>query len=129
MAIAADNLTDMPDRPLRGFTALDTPSPDILNNCVHCGLCLPACPTFRETGLESSSPRGRIHLIRAVQTGRLGVDDPVFVHQMHECLVCRACEPACPSGVQVRPACRGGPRADRAELGRNRRRWRAWPGC
>jgi glycolate oxidase iron-sulfur subunit len=89
-----------PGSALRGFTSIDAPSPDILNNCVHCGLCLPACPTFRETGLESSSPRGRIHLIRAVHTGRLDVTDPVFTHQMHECLNCRACEPACPSGVK-----------------------------
>jgi glycolate oxidase iron-sulfur subunit len=100
MALAAEHDIEAPARELRGFTGLDAPSPDILNNCVHCGLCLPACPTFRETGLESSSPRGRIHLIRAVHTGRLGVDDPVFVHQMHECLNCRACEPACPSGVK-----------------------------
>ncbi|MCC6626256.1 MAG: 4Fe-4S dicluster domain-containing protein [Chloroflexi bacterium] len=100
MAIAADHELETPASDVRGFTALDAPSPDILNKCVHCGLCLPACPTFRETGLESSSPRGRIHLIRAVHTGRLGIDDPVFVHQMHECLVCRACEPACPSGVE-----------------------------
>ena len=96
-----EHLTEIePGRAVRGFTTIDAPSPDILNNCVHCGLCLPACPTFRETGLESSSPRGRIHLIRAVHTGRLEVTDPVFTHQMHECLNCRACEPACPSGVK-----------------------------
>jgi glycolate oxidase iron-sulfur subunit len=81
------------------FTAKDTPSYEILNTCVQCGLCLPTCPTYRETYREQSSPRGRLHLMKSVHEGRIDVLDPVFVAQMHECLDCRACEAVCPSGV------------------------------
>lgn len=73
---------------------------DIYNQCVRCGLCLPTCPTYLETMTETSSPRGRISLIKAVDEGRLAVLSPGFVHQMSECLDCRACEAVCPSGVQ-----------------------------
>ena len=71
----------------------------VYNQCVRCGLCLPACPTYLETSLETSGPRGRIALIRAVDEGRLDLTDPGYIHQMHECLDCRACEAVCPSGV------------------------------
>lgn len=66
--------------------------------CVSCGLCLPHCPTFRLTGLETASPRGRIAAMRAVEEGEATVDAS-FTRMMDECLACRACEAACPSGV------------------------------
>ncbi|MEI8307083.1 MAG: heterodisulfide reductase-related iron-sulfur binding cluster [Chloroflexales bacterium] len=86
--------------PLIPFYAKDRPSSDIINTCVHCGLCLSSCPTYRETGLEMSSPRGRIYLMKAVDEGRIGLESEVFQEQMSQCLNCRACEAVCPSGVQ-----------------------------
>ena len=86
--------------PSAGFSGQDVPSFEVLNTCVKCGLCLPTCPTYRETMREQSSPRGRIHLMQGVWEGRLDVLDPVFVEQAYECLDCRACEAVCPSGVR-----------------------------
>lgn len=70
---------------------------DELNTCVQCGLCLPHCPTFRVTGDESQSPRGRIALIRAVQCG--APPTPEVMHSFDTCVQCRGCEAACPSQV------------------------------
>jgi glycolate oxidase iron-sulfur subunit len=69
-----------------------------LSSCVACGLCLPHCPTFRVTGEEGLSPRGRIDAMRTVQW-RAGPADDEFVRFMETCVQCRGCEPACPSGV------------------------------
>ena len=68
-------------------------------DCVHCGLCLPSCPTYRVLGNEMDSPRGRVYLMRAYDEGRATITDS-FVEHMYRCLDCRACETACPSGVQ-----------------------------
>jgi glycolate oxidase iron-sulfur subunit len=70
-----------------------------LLSCVHCGLCTSACPTYVETGDENESPRGRIYLMRGVTDGRLELNDGVRRH-LELCLDCRACETACPSGVE-----------------------------
>lgn len=88
---------------LGGFSGPDMPEDDLLRACVHCGMCLPSCPTYRLTGQEMSSPRGRLWLMRAVADERMDLLDPLFDEQMYQCLNCRACEAVCPSGVQYGP--------------------------
>ena len=75
------------------------PTTDELNACVQCGLCLPVCPTFRLTGRETASPRGRLHAMSAVDSGVVAVDES-FASIIDFCLGCRACEPVCPGLVQ-----------------------------
>lgn len=83
------------------MTPMPTPlslDPEALNTCVACGLCLPHCPTYRVTGEEGLSPRGRIDAMRSVELSGAAVDAE-FVEFMSTCVQCRGCEPACPSGV------------------------------
>ncbi len=72
----------------------------LIKACVHCGLCLPTCPTYRELGTEMDSPRGRIWQMKLVNEGGIQPTAPEFAEHMFVCLACRACETACPSGVE-----------------------------
>ena len=81
------------------FDASDPPEEKKYLECIHCGFCLPTCPTYLEMGNEMDSPRGRVYLIRMADEGKIGMTDS-FVRHMDACLLCGACETACPSGVQ-----------------------------
>ena len=70
-----------------------------LDNCVHCGFCLQACPTYLATGDEADSPRGRIALMQALERGEIAATDAALTSHLDRCLGCRGCEPVCPSGV------------------------------
>src|SRR5438094_9624738 len=70
-----------------------------MRQCIHCGFCRPTCPTYAVLGVEMDAPRGRIYQMQAVAEGRLEVTDD-FIDHMYCCVGCRACETACPSGVQ-----------------------------
>ena len=85
--------------PVIGPLRRHTHTYDLMRQCIHCGFCLPTCPTYAVLGVEMDSPRGRIYQMQAVAEGRLAVSDD-FIEHMNCCLGCRACETACPSGVQ-----------------------------
>ena len=78
---------------------VDAPQEADLRKCVHCGLCLNACPTYRELGVEMDSPRGRIYQMVEVSEGRIPISED-YIEHIELCLACRSCETACPSGVQ-----------------------------
>ncbi|MFN0058434.1 MAG: (Fe-S)-binding protein [Planctomycetota bacterium] len=86
-----------------------------IDDCVHCGLCLGACPTYEVTGKESESPRGRIAALRALSEERIALS-PAIARGLDDCLVCRACESACPSGISMESLI-GGYRATRRQAG------------
>jgi glycolate oxidase iron-sulfur subunit len=81
------------------ITAPITLSPELLQQCIRCGMCLEACPTYGLTGLETESPRGHIHLMEALSTGRIAPTPGATAH-IDRCLGCMACEAVCPSGVR-----------------------------
>ena len=83
------------------FSATDLPDYDALTNCIRCGRCLPVCPTYQQTTLETQSPRGRLSLLRAVEDGKLALDDPGVEAHLYHCLDCRACNMVCPAGTPI----------------------------
>lgn len=121
-------MTPETGHPPRNLQALgDLPT---LADCVHCGLCLPACPTYALTGRESQSPRGRIAALRALAEDRTELT-PALADGLDDCLVCRACESHCPSGISMEslvpgyrhlvrgaPGAARGPQLPRRTLGR-----------
>jgi glycolate dehydrogenase iron-sulfur subunit len=88
--------------PTSAFDAVDAPDPALIDKCVHCGFCLPSCPTYVLWGEEMDSPRGRIYLMEAGLDGRAEMSRG-FVRHFDACLGCMACVTACPSGVQYAP--------------------------
>jgi glycolate oxidase iron-sulfur subunit len=99
----------------------DAPQLFDLDRCVHCGLCLNACPTYRELHLEADSPRGRVYQMVQVAQGSATIN-PSYIEHLDLCLACRGCESACPSGVQYGRLIE----AARAEIESVRER--SWPG-
>jgi len=91
--------TNLPQTGPSAFDEHHPPQRELLDDCVHCGFCLPTCPTYQLWGEEMDSPRGRIYLMNLADKGEIGLDGP-FTEHIDACLGCLACVTACPSGVQ-----------------------------
>lgn len=89
----------MSHQPLKVFDSQNPPSMDLISDCVHCGFCLQACPTYRLWGQEGDSPRGRIYLMKLGLENQ-AILDQSYVEHFDQCLGCMSCMTACPSGVQ-----------------------------
>ena len=83
------------------FTAPELPTYDALMDCIRCGRCLPACPTYQQTTLETFSPRGRLSLMRAVEDGKLDLADAGLEEHLYHCLDCRSCNTVCPVSIPI----------------------------
>src|ERR1700741_2153282 len=94
MRLNITNRLNQDAQPLQMSSGLDE-----IYKCIHCGICLPECPTYRVLKLETESPRGRINISRAVVEGRIEPNER-FEEHIYLCLGCRACETVCPSGVR-----------------------------
>jgi glycolate oxidase iron-sulfur subunit len=108
------------ETPVSSFDEQRPPARDLLDDCVHCGFCLPTCPTYQLWGEEMDSPRGRIYLMDLAERGEIGLDGP-FTEHMDACLGCMACVTSCPSGVQYNRLLE----ATRPQIERNVRRSRS----
>jgi glycolate oxidase iron-sulfur subunit len=91
--------TNLPQTGPSSFDERRPPERELLDDCVHCGFCLPTCPTYQLWGEEMDSPRGRIYLMDLAEKGEIGLQGP-FTEHIDRCLGCMACVTACPSGVQ-----------------------------
>jgi glycolate oxidase iron-sulfur subunit len=100
------------------FDSHHPPDPALIGECVHCGFCLPACPTYMLWREEMDSPRGRIYLMKMAAEGKIDAMDESFVQHFDRCLGCMSCMTACPSGVEYDKLIE----ATRAQIERNHRR-------